>query len=247
VGRSGGSFEGARVNSFGRVIRARAVSKMLSCDPRLALCTFVQLVCPALPCRFVWVVRAPMQNHSGGSFEGARVNSFGRVVRVGRLRGARVNLFGRVVWVGHSGGLFEGARVNSFERVVRVGRSGGSFEGARVNSFGRVVWVGHSGGSFEGACVNSFGRVVRVGHSGGSFEGAPCELVRARPVSKMLSCDPRLALCMFVHLVFPALPCRFVSVVRAPMKNHSGGSFEGARVNSFGRVVRSGGSFGRVV
>jgi hypothetical protein len=71
------------VNSFGRVVRAKEpVSKMLSCDPRLALCTFVQLVCPALPCRFVSVVRlrAPMQNRSGGSFEGARVNSFGRVV-----------------------------------------------------------------------------------------------------------------------------------------------------------------------
>jgi hypothetical protein len=120
VGRSGGSFEGARVNSFGWVVRARAVSKMLSCDPRLALCTFVQLVCPALPCRFVSVVRAPMQIVR--AFEGARVNSFGRVVRVGR-----------------SGGSFEGARVNSFGRVVRVGRSGGSFEGARVNSFGRVV------------------------------------------------------------------------------------------------------------
>jgi hypothetical protein len=38
---------------------------------------------------------------SGGSFEGARVNSCGRVVRVGR-----------------SGGSFEGARVNSFGRVV---------------------------------------------------------------------------------------------------------------------------------
>jgi hypothetical protein len=107
------------VNSFGRVVRARAVSKMLSCDPRLALCTFVQLVCPALPCRFVSVVR------SGGSFEGTRVNSFGQVVRVGR-----------------SGGSFEGARVNSFGRVVRVGRSGGSFEGARVNSFGWVVRAG---------------------------------------------------------------------------------------------------------
>jgi hypothetical protein len=57
---------------------------------------------------------------SGGSCEGAGVNSFGQVVRVGR-----------------SGGSFEGARVNSFGRVVRVGRSGGSFEGARVNSFGR--------------------------------------------------------------------------------------------------------------
>jgi hypothetical protein len=162
------------VNSFGRVVRAGAVSKMLSCDPRLALCTFVQLVCPALPCRFVSVVRAPMQNRSGGSFEGTRVNSIGR--------------------------------------VVRVGRSGGSFEGARVNSFRRVV--------------------------------------RARAVSKMLSCDPRLALCTFVPLVCPALPCRFVSVVRAPMKNRLGGSFEGARVNSFGRVVRvgrSGGSFGWVV
>jgi hypothetical protein len=93
------------VNSFGWVVRARAVSKMLSCDPRLALCTFVQLVCPALPCRFVSVVRAPMKNRSGGSFEGARVNSFGRVVRVGR-----------------SGGSFEGARVNSFGWVVRAGR-----------------------------------------------------------------------------------------------------------------------------
>jgi hypothetical protein len=58
-----------------------------------------------------------------------------------------VNSFGRVVRVGRSGGSFEGARVNSFGWVVRrrpcelvrVGRSGGSFEGARVNSFGRVV------------------------------------------------------------------------------------------------------------
>ena len=60
--RPGGSFEDVRVNSFGRG-RTRAdepVSKMLSCDPRLALCTFVQLVCPALPCPFVSVVRAPM-------------------------------------------------------------------------------------------------------------------------------------------------------------------------------------------
>jgi hypothetical protein len=79
---------------------------MLSCDPRLALCTFVQLVCPVLPCRFVSVVRAPMKNRSGGSFEGARVKSFGRVVRVGR-----------------SGGSFEGARVNSFGWVIRAGRS----------------------------------------------------------------------------------------------------------------------------
>jgi hypothetical protein len=47
-----------------------------------------------------------MQNRSGGSFEGARVNSFGRVVRVGR-----------------SGRSFEGARVNSFGWVVRAGRS----------------------------------------------------------------------------------------------------------------------------
>jgi hypothetical protein len=39
-------------------------------------------------------------------------------------------------------------------------------------------------------------------------------------------------------------PCELVQAGR------SGGSFEGARVNSFGRVVRagrSGGSFGRVV
>jgi len=40
---SGGSFEGVRVNSFGRVIRARSFE--------------------------------------GGSFDGIRVNSFGRVVR----------------------------------------------------------------------------------------------------------------------------------------------------------------------
>jgi len=33
------------------------ISKMLSCDPRLALCTFMQLVCPKLPCvsRERWV------------------------------------------------------------------------------------------------------------------------------------------------------------------------------------------------
>ena len=140
------SCVGAHVNSFERA--------RLPCKDSSG-----RVVCPALPCRFVSVVRAPMQNRSGGSFEGTRVNSIGR--------------------------------------VVRVGRSGGSFEGARVNSFGRVV--------------------------------------RARAVSKMLSCDPRLALCTFVQLVCPALPCRFVSVVRAPMQNRSGGSFEGTRVNSFGR------------
>ena len=30
--------------------------KMLTCDPRLDLCTFMQLICPALPCPFVSVV-----------------------------------------------------------------------------------------------------------------------------------------------------------------------------------------------
>jgi hypothetical protein len=58
---------------------------MLSCDRRLALCTFVQLVCPALPCRFISVFRAPMQNRSSGLFEGVRVNSFERVVFEGAL------------------------------------------------------------------------------------------------------------------------------------------------------------------
>ena len=57
------------------------VSKMLSSDPRLSFYTFVQLVCLALPCWFISVVRALMQNRSCGSFEGARVNSFGQVVR----------------------------------------------------------------------------------------------------------------------------------------------------------------------
>jgi hypothetical protein len=63
--------------------------KMRSCDPRLPLCTFVQLVCPTLPCHFVSVVRATMQNRSGGSFEGARVNSFELVVRVRARQGER--------------------------------------------------------------------------------------------------------------------------------------------------------------
>jgi len=92
------------------------VSKMLSCDSRLALCTFVLLVCPTVPCRFVWVghLRASVSTRSGGSFE----------------RGC-----------------------------------------ARANE----------------------------------------------PVSKMLSCDPRLALCTFVQLIYLVLPCGFLSVVRAPM------------------------------
>jgi hypothetical protein len=54
---------------------------MLSCDPRLALCTLVQLVCPALPCPFVSVV----------SFEGARVNSFG-LVRARARPGGRARI-----------------------------------------------------------------------------------------------------------------------------------------------------------
>ena len=127
AGRSGATRSGRLLG------RTSPYQKMLSCDPRLALCTFVQLVFPALPCPFVSVVRAPMQNRSGGSFQGVRVNSFGR-----------------------------------------------------VGSFGR----------------NSFGR--------GAFG-------RTSPYQEMLSCDPRLALCTFMQLVCPALPCPFVSVVRAPM------------------------------
>ena len=64
-------------------------------------------------------------------------------------------------------------------------RSGGSFEGVHVNSFGLVIWArSFEGRSFEG---RSFEGVVWAGCLG---EGAP--------VSKMLSCDPRLALCTFV-------------------------------------------------
>jgi len=78
------------------------ISEMLSCDLRLALCTFMQLVCLALPCPFVSVMWAPMSNRSGRSFEGIRVDSFGLVIRARSF----------------DGGLFEGVRVNSFGRVV---------------------------------------------------------------------------------------------------------------------------------
>ena len=114
------------------------VSKMLSCDLRLALLTFVQLVCSTLPCGFISVRRAR-------SFEGIHVNSFGQVIR---------------------------------------------------------AWVND-------------------------------------PVSRMLSSDLRLALHKFVQLVCPTLPCRFVSVVRAALQIHLGGSFEGVHVNSFGQVVQA--------
>jgi len=52
-----------------------------------------------------------------------------------------------------------------------------------------------------------FGRVVR-GRSFGRGRAWADE-----PVSKILSCDPRVDFCTFVQLVFPALPCHFVSVV----------------------------------
>ena len=68
------------------------------------------------------------------------------------------------------------------------------------------------GDSFEGARLNSFGRVVPVrALQGGSGEGAPG---RTSPYQKMLSCDPRLALCTFVQLVFRTLPCPFFLVSR---------------------------------
>jgi len=121
---------------------------------------------------------------------------------------------------------------------------------------GSPLWVrfGRSGGSFS-----SFGRVVQLVQlvqlrSGGSC-GRPREIVwsgrlrasvstrlgvsfgRTRPYQKMLSCDPRLDLCTFVQLFCPALPCGFVSVVRARTENRSVASFEGVRVKSFRRVV----------
>jgi len=52
-------------------------------------------------------------------------------------------------------------------------------------------------------------------HSGGSFGGGHAQA--NNPVSKILSCDLRLALCMFVQLVCSALPCPFVLAVQAPM------------------------------
>ena len=87
------------------------ISKMLSCDPRLALCMFVKIVFPALPYRFV---------------------------RAGHLRASM---------------------------------------------------LAHLGGLFGRGCAQE-----------------------NEPVSKMLSCDLRMALCTFVQLIFPALPCRFVQV-----------------------------------
>jgi hypothetical protein len=42
---------------------------MLSCDPRLALCMLVQLVCLALPCRFVSVMRGLIQTPDDTSDE----------------------------------------------------------------------------------------------------------------------------------------------------------------------------------
>ena len=173
--RLGESFEGVRANSFGRIIRVISFGwvgrmspcqKMLSCDPMLALCMFVQLVCPALPCPFVWVshLRACVSTRSSGSGEGIRVSSFRRV---GRRRARQTSSY-----------------------------------------------------------------------------------------QKMLSCDPRLALCTFVQLVCPALPCPFVwaSRLRASVRSrsgelvHAGRSGELVRAGRSGELVqagRSGGSFGR--
>ena len=53
--------------------------------------------------------------------------------------------------------------------------------------------------------------------SGGSFRRGRAWADES--VSKILSCDPRLALCMFVQLIFPTLPCPFVSVVREHAKS----------------------------
>jgi len=100
---------------------------------------------------------------------------------------------------------------------LRLGRAG-----TDVKSFGRVV-LGRP-------C-----QLVRAGHSGATRWGG--SFGRTSTYQKLLSCDPRLALCTFVQLIFPALPCGFVSVVQARTQNRSVGSFEGARVNSFGRVV----------
>ena len=118
------------------------VSKLLSCDPRRALCTFVQLVCPALPCRFVSVVRASMQNRSGGSFEGARVNSFGRVVRVRARPGERARIKNDKLSPEVGFLHVRAARLPDYPLSIRFGRSRGTFEGARVKSFGRVIRAG---------------------------------------------------------------------------------------------------------
>ena len=58
------------------------------------------------PCKIVRAgrLRASVSTHSGGSFEGVRVNSFGWVIRArsfegGSFEGIRVNSFGQVIWV----------------------------------------------------------------------------------------------------------------------------------------------------
>jgi len=132
-----------------------------------------------------------MQTRSGGSGEGICANPFGRVVWVGRVRSSMQT---------RSGGSGEGVLENSFRwvgrgrlcQLVREGRA-------------RVSVSTRSGGSGESVYVNSFRQVGR-GHA-----------QVKEPVSKVLSCDPRLALSTFMQLVSLALPCRFVSVMRVPM------------------------------
>ena len=70
----------------------------------------------------------------------------------------------------------------------------------------RVSMLTRSGGSF--------GEFMST-RLGGSF-GQGCAREN-EPVSKMLSCDPRLALHMFMQIVFPVLPCGFVTVAWEPM------------------------------
>ena len=81
------------------------------------------------------------------------------------------------------------------------------------------------GDSFEGARLNSFGRVVPVNSFGCVGRG------RARanePVSKNAKLCPEVG---FVHVRAARLP-------GSPLSLRFGESLEGARLNSFGRVIR---------
>src|ERR1700735_3247594 len=149
---------------------------MLSCDPRLALCTFVQLVCPALPCPFGWVsrLRACVRSRSGGALGGN--------------------------WSGGSG---EGApgRTSPYQKMLSCDPR------LALCTFVQLVCPALPCRFVSASRLRARART----RSRGSGEGAPG---RTSPYQKMLSCGPGLALCTLVQLVCPALPCRFVSVSR---------------------------------